>query len=92
MINNSSNQQSQEVWQKILQILDEKLQYGLLEQAKMVVDVSLEDTELTITVANQEAERFFSNEQNQQRLIIQSRPDVKLSKVKVLRVESSPIG
>ena len=86
-----TDSRAHEAWQQILSILDEKLQYGLLEQARSVVDVRLEGSELTLVVASEEAERFFSAEVNQQRLIIQSRPKISLSAVKVERANSSPL-
>ena len=81
-----------EIWTRVLAVLDEKLQYGPLEQARNVVDVKTEGDELILFVATAEAERFFSAEVNQQRLIIQSRPAVSLSKISVVRTESSPIS
>ena len=87
-----TDSRAHEVWKQILSILDEKLQYGLLEQAKSVVDIRLEGEELTLIVSGDEAERFFSAEVNQQRLIIQSRPKISLGKIRVERSHSSPIG
>ena len=81
-----------EIWTRVLAVLDEKLQYALLEQARSVVDVRMEGDELILYVANAEAERFFSAEVNQQRLIIQSRPAVSLSRISVVRTDSSPIS
>ena len=78
-----TQQRSGDVWERILALLDEKLQYGLLEQAKAVTEVSLEGEELALTVSTREAFEFFSAHINQQRLIILSRQEISLEKVSV---------
>ena len=86
-----TNPRSQEVWQRIVSILDEQLQYGFLEQAKSVVDVRLEGSELQLSVSSTEALEFFAADINQQRLLIISRPVVSLDKISVELVEAEPI-
>ncbi|OVE79860.1 hypothetical protein BVY02_02105 [bacterium J17] len=86
-----TNPRSQEVWQRIVSILDDQLQYGFLEQAKSVVDVQLEGSELKLCVSSDEALEFFAADVNQQRLLIISRPVVSLDKISVELVEAEPI-
>jgi hypothetical protein len=86
-----TDKNAQEIWQKILDVLEEKLQFGFLEQAKAVVDVKLDGSEFTLFVANAEALRFFSAEINQQRLFIVSRPIATIEKFRVVATESSPL-
>lgn len=87
-----TDSRAHDIWKQILAILDEKLQYAMLEQAKNVVDVRLEGSELTLVVSGEEARQFFSAEVNQQRLTIVSRPVISLSKVTVATSDSSPIN
>ena len=62
-----------EIWAKILEVLDEKLQYAFLNQARSVQDVRFEGSELVLTVSSQESVNFLSADLNQQRLMIISR-------------------
>lgn len=82
---------TQEVWESILKILDEKLQYGYLKQVESVVDVKLDSGELTLFVSNNEALEFFLAPVNRDRLIIMSRPIITLETVKVERVLADPL-
>ena len=82
-----THQRSKDVWERILALLDEKLQYGLLEQARSVTSVSLEGHELILTVSAGEAEEFFSAHINQQRIIILARPVLSLDKITVRLAE-----
>ena len=86
-----TDRRAHDVWQKILAVLEEKLQYGFLEQAKAVVDVKCEGTELTLFVSNEDAFRFFSAEINQQRLFIVSRPIAPIDKFQIVKTDSSPL-
>lgn len=86
-----SKERSAEVWDKILHILDEKLQYGFLEQAAAVLDVRLEGEELLLTVSTPEAVEFFNSELNEQRLILLVRSLLRLSRVKAKMAEGSPL-
>jgi len=79
------------IWKQILQILDEKLQLGVLQQSRAVVDYKFEAEHLTLFVATDEAFDFFNSEINQQRLIILSRPAIWMEKVSVERVEAEPL-
>lgn len=87
-----SSQEDQAVWANILEILEEQLQYGFLEQAKSVVDVHFACSELMLTVASEEAAEFFSADINQQRLMIVSRPIVRIESIAVKSVEAEPIA
>ena len=80
-----------EVWEAILKILDEKLQYGFLEQAKAVVDIHVDGGELKLTVATDEAEEFFNSEVNQQRLMITSRPVIAIEVIIVEKTDAEPL-
>ena len=82
---------AKEIWQQIVKILEEKLQFGFLEQEKSVVNVEFDGAELTLTVASDEAFDFFNAEINQQRLIIVSRPVISLDKVLVKKVDAEPL-
>lgn len=73
-----------DLWQKILNRLEERLQYGALEQAKAVVDVALDGNELLLTVNTEEAEAHFEAEINQQRIIILARPEITLESIRVV--------
>ncbi len=86
-----TEQHAKETWQAILLLLDEKMQYGFLEQAKSVVDVRINGSEISLAVSNDEALRFFSAEVNQQRLIIVSRSVISFEKVTVHKVEAEPL-
>lgn len=86
-----TNQVSAKAWEKILLLLEDKLQMGLLEQTRAVVDVNLEGAELTLFVASDESFDYFSSEVNQQRLIIMSRPVISLEKIRVKRRDAHPI-
>ena len=83
-----TDQIASQAWQKILSVLDEKMQFGFLEKAKDVTDVRIEGSELFIFVSSKEAQEFFKAELNQQRLFIVSRPFVSLQKINVELVES----
>ena len=86
-----TNQVSAKAWEQILLLLEDKLQMGLLEQTRAVVDVNLEGAELTLFVASDESFDYFSSEVNQQRLIIMSRPVISLEKIRVKRRDAHPI-
>ncbi len=86
-----TNQVSAKAWEKILLLLEDKLQMGLLEQTRAVVDVNLEGAELTLFVASDESFDYFSSEVNQQRLIIMSRPVISLERIRVKRRDAHPI-
>jgi len=85
-----SEQEATEIWNRIVHRLEEKLQYGVLEHAKAVVDIKFSGHELTLRVATDEAFDFFSADVNQQRLIIIGRPDISIERVTVERIEASP--
>jgi hypothetical protein len=69
------------IWSDILELLSEKLQLGLLEQAKCVTEARIENHELWIKTDNEDAFKFFSSEVNQQRLIILARPVIAIEKI-----------
>lgn len=86
-----SKERSSVIWDQILQVLDEKLQYGFLEQASSVLDVRLEGEELHLTVSTPEALEFFNSELNEQRLILLVRSFLRLSRVRAKLSEGSPL-
>lgn len=75
------------IWQEIVAVLEHKLQFGFLEQAKSISKVELNGGELTLHVNSDEAFDYFSAEVNQQRLIIQGRPVIQLQSVSVIRTD-----
>ena len=74
---------SDQVWRKILENMEEKLQLGLLEQTRGVASAAIEGSTITLRVATPEAAEFFAAHVNQQRLIILARPIVHLERVVV---------
>lgn len=76
-------------WGKVLEIIDEKLQYGLLEQTRAVVGAEMCGSVLELSVATDEAFQFFSSPVNQQRLIIISRPVLSIGTVVVRKAPRS---
>jgi hypothetical protein len=78
-------------WEKILEILDDKLQYGFLEQARSVVDVKISGGDVTLLVSTPEAKEFFQAEVNQHRLMIMSRPVLTIDKISVQLVEADAL-
>ena len=82
---------AQDLWEQLLKILDEKLQYGLLQQARAVSAVRLDGTELTLSVVTDEAFEFFSAHVNQQRLIIMARSVCAIEKIIVERLSTPSI-
>ena len=54
-------------------MLDEKLQYAFLNQARSVRDVRFEGSELVLVVSSPDSVTFLSSDLNQQRLMIISR-------------------
>ncbi|MFN8389300.1 MAG: hypothetical protein U0136_03315 [Bdellovibrionota bacterium] len=86
-----TDRRAHDIWQKILNAQEEKLQYGFLDQAKSVVDIKMDGNELTLFVASDEALRFFTSEVNQQRLFIVSRPIATIEKFRVVKIDSSPL-
>lgn len=85
------DQRALEIWSKILEVLDDKLQYGFLEQAKSVMNVTFDGTVFTLFVAGEEEQRFFSAEINQQRLFIVSRPIASVTRFAIEKVELTPV-
>ena len=83
--------ESAKIWRQIVEILDEKLQYGFLNQEKSVVDISINGNELTLYVCNDEAFDFFQSEINQQRLMIMSRGIRNFNSIIVAKVEADSI-
>jgi hypothetical protein len=71
------------VWDSILAVLEDKLQMGLLLQARAVSAVRVEGNELVLTCPTPETREFFSAHVNQQRLIILSRQVASFEKIRV---------
>jgi len=72
-----------DIWSAVLAEIDEKMQFGLLEQARTVLDIQIDGTELVLFVASEECQQFFSQGGNQQRLLIMARPVIDLERVSV---------
>ncbi len=71
------------LWSKILELLEEKLQMGLLQQARSVSAARVEGHDLVLKVITPEAKEFFSAEVNQQRLLILARSIASFERVRV---------
>ncbi len=80
-----------ETWDKIVELLHDKMQYGFLEQVKTVVQVQIEGSELQLTVTTPEARDFFNSSVNQHRLALLVRPVITLEKVSAAMVEANPL-
>ncbi|MCC6954081.1 MAG: hypothetical protein IT290_08185 [Deltaproteobacteria bacterium] len=85
-----TQQSAKDVWKQILEILDDKLQYGLLEQTQAVSEVRIEGDDLILAVSTSEAYEFFSGHVNQQRMLIMARPVCPLTRVLVERAPEKP--
>lgn len=79
---------AQQIWDAILSDLEDKLQFGVLEQARAVVSVEFEGNCLTLKVCTEEAKIFFSTSTCQQRLAIISRP---IAVIEEFKIELVPI-
>ena len=77
------NKTESPVWESILAVLEEKLQMGLLLQARQVESARMEGDELVLRCSIPEVREFFNAHVNQQRLIILSRQVDNLEKIKV---------
>ena len=86
-----SDPKSNEIWRRIVDVFDEKLQYGFIDKVHSVVQVKIEDSEIHIFVNSDDAVEFFNSEINQQRLIIFSRGIVPLDKVVIHKCEAEAI-
>lgn len=86
-----ANAKDQATWDKIIALLEDKLQFGFLEQVRAVADVSFDGSEVTLFVSTDEAMEFFRADVNQQRLSIVSRPVVRIERVEVRRLEAEAI-
>jgi tRNA threonylcarbamoyladenosine modification (KEOPS) complex Pcc1 subunit len=74
---------AQQIWDSILCDLEDKLQFGVLEQARAVISVEFNDKCLTLKVFTTEARDFFSTPACQQRLVIISRPVAVIEEFKI---------
>ncbi len=86
-----TSDKASQIWKDLLGAFEEKLQYSILEQAKSVVDVGLEGSELVLMVATNEAFDFFNAQVNEQRIIIFSRPITHLEKITAVKVDAEPL-
>lgn len=80
--------ESKELWNKVIAVLEDQLQYGFLEQARSVINTQLEDATLILEVDDQDAFEFFSSAINQQRILIVSRQISEIKAVRVNKVEA----
>lgn len=79
--------ESKELWNKVIAVLEDQLQYGFLEQARSVTNTHLQDATLILEVDDQDAFEFFSSAINQQRILIVSRQISEIKAVQVNKVE-----
>ena len=82
---------SEKLWEKVLEALEDKLQFGILEQARSVVRVQLQGSELLLTCANPEAAEFFNAHVNQQRLILLTRGLANIEKITTQVAVAEPL-
>jgi len=75
------------LWEKVLDLLEDKLQMGLLQQARAVKSARVEGHDLVLTVSSAESKEFFSAHVNQQRLLILARPIASFERVVVTEEE-----
>jgi hypothetical protein len=87
-----ANAHDQDKWAQILATLEDKLQFGFLEQARAVADVRFNGGEVTLLVSSEEALEFFRADVNQQRLMIVSRPVIRINSIIVEKIEAEPIN
>lgn len=80
-----------EIWQRILALLEDKLQYGIVDQARSIVRVTLLGNGLKFFVSTDEAAEFFRSEVNQQRLAILSRSIFAIETIEVEKVDAEPL-
>lgn len=77
------NEPAELLWTKILELLEEKLQMGLLQQARAVRSARTDGHDLVLSVSTPEAKEFFSAHVNQQRLLILARPIANFERIRV---------
>ena len=65
---------TEEIWKDVISVLEEKLQYGLLQQLKNISSLDIAGSQLKLIVTDPESFEFLTSETNQQRLIILCRP------------------
>ena len=82
---------SDTLWEKVLEALEDKLQFGILEQARCVVRAQIQGNELKLTCSNPEAAEFFSAHINQQRLMLITRGIAHIDKISTQTVEAEPL-
>jgi hypothetical protein len=78
-----TKQKLPEFWEAILKELDEKLQYGMLEQTSSIVSVTTQGPELILKVNSAEAYEYFMSDVNQRRLCIYSRSVINIERISV---------
>jgi hypothetical protein len=86
-----TSQNDSAVWARILLLMEEKMQFGFLEQARFVLKVEFEGSHALLTVCSDEAREFFSSQVNQQRLMIVSRPVVSINQLSIVQVNAEPL-
>jgi hypothetical protein len=77
-----------ELWEKFLDVLDEKLQLGLLDHLRKVASYHFEEDILYIEPGGAESERYFAKPAVHQQLEILAQDAVGVEKVKVKKLES----
>ena len=72
-----------ELWNKLLEVLDEKLQLGLLGKLKNITAYHLEDGILTIEPGDQKDEDYLKKDAVFQQLQILAQDAIKVEKIKI---------
>lgn len=78
---------SQELWEKFLNLLDEKLQLGLLEHMRRVSAYHIEDDVLYINPGSEEDLKYLSKDAVFQQLQILAKDTLKVDRVKLRKPE-----
>ncbi len=80
---NSSKGNNPELWEKLLVVLDEKLQLGLLDQLRRVTSYHFEEDVLYLEPANPESERYLLKDGVFQQLQILAQDAIGIEKIKI---------
>ena len=88
MGSNSSKGNNPERWQKLLDVLDEKLQLGLLDHMRKVESYHFEDNTLFISVASEDQLEYLSRPVVHQQLEVLAQDSAQVEKVQIKPAET----
>jgi hypothetical protein len=74
-------------WTKVVQSLEDKLQFGFLEKARQVTRAEIKGSTLVLYVSDPDIAEFFQADVNQQRLMIFSRDVVAIEEIEVTLID-----